>query len=295
MRYKIIFFGTSNFAVPSVEILSKHHTLLTVVTSPNPSPVKIITHKLGIKVFEPVDPNSSDFLSILRDLEPDMICVAAYGHILSNNILTLPKLGAINLHPSLLPAYRGAAPIRWAIINGDKKTGVTTFLMDEKVDHGDILLQKDVEINELETFGELELKLSKMGAELLLETLNKFDDIKPITQPAEGVSYAPKITKELRQIDWSKGAVKIVNLIRALSPRPGAYTIFRGKQLEILLASPIESPGKPGRIEHAKDVLWVGTGAGCIELKLLKPEAKREQTGLDFINGYHPKVNEIMG
>ncbi|MCK4352769.1 methionyl-tRNA formyltransferase [candidate division WOR-3 bacterium] len=305
MQYKIILFGTSRVACPSIEILSQNHKLLAVVTSPNPSPVKEIAHSLGIKVLGPDNPNSIDFLNKLRGLNPDIICVAAYGHILSKELLEVPRLASINLHPSLLPKYRGGAPMRRAIINGEKKTGVTTFIMDEKLDHGDILLQKEVEIDESETFGELETKLSKIGAELLLETINKFNKLKPIPQSDSIATYAPKISKELRLIDWQKGATEIVNLIRALSPKPVAYTNFRGKRLEILSAKVAEPlpdgqqagfrvRGQPGRIEKAKETLIIGTGSGCIEIKLLKPEAKSTQTALDFINGYHPKVGDFL-
>lgn len=307
MVYKIAFLGTSNFACPSIGMLHKYHKIVCVVTSPSVpnrkqrsphnkiSPVKEAAQELGIKTFEPSDPKSADFLKKLASTAPDLICLAAYGHILSPEVLNVPKLAAINLHPSLLPKYRGAAPIQWAIINGEKRTGVTTFLMDEKVDHGHILLQRTADIGEFETCGTLESKLARIGAELLLETVDRFTELKPIPQPAAGASRAPKISKELRKIDWNKTALEIVNLIKALSPKPLAYTIFRSKRLEILSAVTVAYPGEPGRIEKARDTLWVGASTDCVELQLVKPEAKKEQIGYDFIHGYDPQVGEIMG
>ncbi|MCK4307043.1 methionyl-tRNA formyltransferase [candidate division WOR-3 bacterium] len=295
MQYNIIFFGTSEFACHSIELLSKHHNLIALVTSPNPSPAKELARKSGIKVFEPLNPNSQDFLRTIKNLNPDILCLAAYGHILSPEILNLPNLASINLHPSLLPKYRGAAPIQWAIINGEKYTGVSTLLIDPKIDHGDILLQKRIEIKDSETLGELEEKLSKIGAPLLLETINNLKKLKPVSQLDEETTYAPKITKEMRRIDWHCPATEIVNLIRALSPKPLAYTIFRNRQLEILFASKSDSQGDAGKIIKARGTLLLGTNEGCVELKILKPEAKREQSAIDFINGYRPKVGETMG
>ncbi len=295
MQHNIIFFGTSGFACPSIELFSKHHNLIALVTSPNPSPAKELAHKSGIKVFEPLNPNSRDFLKAIKKLNPDILCLVAYGHILSSEILNLPNLASINLHPSLLPKYRGAAPIQWAIINGEKYTGVTTLLIDPKIDHGDILLQKRIEIKGSETFGELEKILSKIGASLLLETIDNFEELKPVPQLNEETTYAPKITKEMRKIDWHRSATEIANLINAFSPKPLTYTIFRNRQLEILLASKSATQGDAGKIIKARGTLLLGTNEGCVELKILKPEAKREQSAIDFINGYRPKVGETMG
>lgn len=298
MEYKIIFFGTSKFACPALNAIHKKHKLLAVVTSPKNSPIRLLAGQLGIKIFTPENPNSEDFLSALKSLRPDFICLAAYGYILGSPLLKLPKFGAINLHPSLLPAYRGAAPIQWAIIRGEKFTGITTFLMNEKIDQGGILLQKKVKIGDTETYEELEEKLSKIGAVLFLETINKFHALKPLPQSGENISYAPKITKELRRIDWHKSASEIVNLIRALSPKPLAYTIFRGKRLELLRAGVrlrrTDLSGQAGRIECVDRTILVGTVERCVELKVLKPEGKREQTSVDFVNGYRPKVGELM-
>ncbi len=294
MSYKIIFFGTSGFACPSIELLSKHYNLMAIVTSPNPSPVKELAHRLGVRILEPLNPNSPDFVETVKNLNPDMLCLAAYGHILSPELLEIPDIASINLHPSLLPKYRGAAPIQWAIINGDKYTGITTLLIDPRIDHGDILLQEKIEIEGSETFGELEERFSKIGASLMFETIDNFRDLKPISQLSKKITYAPKITKEMRKIDWHCSATEIVNLIRALSPKPLAYTTFRDKRLEIISASKTELQGEAGEIVKAKGTLIIGTTDGCVELETLKPEAKRGQTAIDFINGYRPKLGETM-
>jgi methionyl-tRNA formyltransferase len=156
-------------------------------------------------------------------------------------------------------------------------------------------LQKKIKILPEETYGELEARLSKIGAKLLLETVNRLEELTPVPQSNSIATYAPKISKELRKINWQDGAKKIVNLIRALSPKPTAYTFFRGKRIEILKASVINMDGEPGKIVESKKRLIIGTGDKCIELKIVKPEAKREQTGVDFINGYKPQIGESMG
>lgn len=294
MQRKIIFLGTSRFALPSIEILHKKHNLLAVVTSPQLSPVQDIAKELGIKLFTPDSPNTLEFITTLKQLKPDFFCLAAYGYILSGEFLKIPEFAAINLHPSLLPKYRGAAPMQWALLNGDKYTGITTFIMDEKIDHGTMLMQNTVEIGEEETFGELELRLAKIGAEMLLETIDNFDNLPPIPQTQEEATKAPKITKEMRKINWNKPAKEIVNLIRALSPKPIAYTSFRNKQIEILKARVTEGKGEPGKIQSTKPALTIGTIEDCVELKLLKPEGKREQAAVDFINGYRPQIMEFF-
>lgn len=293
-KVNIVFFGTGRFACPSIEMLHKYHNLLAVVTSPNPCPAKEVAHKLGIKILEPINPNIDEFVNLLKTLSPDMIALADYGHILKKEILDIPKLVSINIHPSLLPAYRGAAPIRWVIMNNKKWAGVTTFIMDEQIDHGDILLQEKVEILLSDTYGSLESRLSKVGASLLINTISQFNELKPKPQPSEGVTYAPKITKEMRKIDWNKSVIEIVNLIRALSPEPAAYTTFRGKRVEILKASYLWWHGELGKISECKPRLLVGASNGCVELELLKPEGKREQSALDFVNGYNPQIGESM-
>ncbi|MFA5031947.1 MAG: methionyl-tRNA formyltransferase [bacterium] len=295
MKRKIIFLGTSSFACPSIEILHNNHNLLAVVASSQPSPVKGLAYKLGIKVFDPATPNTPEFITILKDMNPEFFCLAAYGHILSGDFLKTPKFASINLHPSLLPKYRGAAPLQWAILNGDKNSGITTFIMDEKIDHGKILLQEKMEIGEEETFGELETRTSKIGAELFLKTIDNFDNLTPVPQNMENLTKAPKITKEMRKIDWNKPAKEIFNLIRALSPTPLTYTTLRNKELEIIRAGYSELSGKPGEVLQNKGKIIIGTAKNGIELKILKPQAKKEQTALDFINGYRPQIGEVLG
>jgi methionyl-tRNA formyltransferase len=279
-----------------MELLSKHHNVLALVTTPTPSPARNVAMRLDIRILDPTNPNSDDFIDTISSLRPDMIVLAAYGFILKKKLLGVPRLTSINLHPSLLPAYRGAAPIQWAIINGEKHTGVTTFVMDPKVDHGGILLQKQVEILDSETYGELQSRLAKSGAALLHETISRFKELKPVTQHDDAVTYTSKISKDMRQIEWNKPANEIVRLVLALSPSPGAFTAFRQKQLGILRASVSELNGEPGKIVEAnKDLLIVGAGEQSVRLEILKPEAKREQETRAFINGYRPQVGERMG
>ncbi|MBI4723002.1 MAG: hypothetical protein HY769_08440 [Candidatus Stahlbacteria bacterium] len=303
MRYRIVFFGTGEFACPSIELIANHHNLVACVSSAKPCPSKDLARKLGIKIFDPIDPNVDEFIEVLKTLAPEMLILADYGYILSKELLGVPSIVSIGLHPSLLPAYRGAAPIQWVILNGESYTGITTFIMDPRIDHGNMLMQEQVEILPLETHGELEGRLAKIGARVMLETIDRFRELLPILQPkvVNGMSYARKIGKELRKINWSFPANEIVNLVRALSPIPAAFTIFRDRRLEILKAilsdkrsDVIIKKGAPGAIMIEKNRLLIGAGGRCVEVLIVKPEGKREQTAIDFINGYRPRVGESM-
>ena len=300
---KIIFLGTSEFGCPTLEVLSKHYEIPFVITAKSKgketkaSPIKEFSDHLGIKVYELGNPNTDKVISQIKSAKPDIICVVAYRYILGKELLDIPPLGCINLHPSLLPKYRGPAPIQWAIINGERKTGVTTMLMKEEVDAGNILLQREVEIGDNETYGELSERLAKLGASLMLETIEGLLSGKIKEGKAQDnsiASHAPKITKEMRKIDWHKDALSIANLIRALSPKPAAYCIFRGKRLEIIRAKAVEGEGQPGNISCTKDRLLVNTGKGSLEIELLKPEARKTMPSKDFINGYRPRVGECV-
>jgi len=274
--------------------------VLIVVTQPDrpagrglkltPPPVKLAAEELGLPCLQPKSINSPDCVEILRSLDLDLLVTAAFGQLLRPVVLKLPRLGCINVHASLLPKYRGAAPIPWAIINGETETGVTTFLMDEGMDTGPILLQRRTEIGPDETAGELEERLSQLGAELAVETVEKFwrGEIEPKPQPPNG-PLAPKIHREDGRIRWEWAAQRIHNLVRGLSPKPGAFTTWHGEHVKILRTKVVEGEGKnapPGAVLSRRDKLVVATGAGFLEILELQPAGCRVISGRDFINGY---------
>jgi len=298
---RIIFFGTSEFGCPTLEILFKHYEFPFVITAKikgkedRVSPIKKFSDHLGIKAYTLGNPNNDEVISQIKNAKPNIICVVAYRYILGNALLEIPELGCINLHPSLLPKYRGPAPIQWTLINGERKTGITTILMTKEVDAGNILLQKEVAIGENETYGELAERLARLGASLMLETIEGLVSGKIVVGKIQNnsiASRAPKITKEMRKIDWHKDASSITNLIRALSPKPAAYFIFRGKRLEIIRAKAMEGEGQPGSISCTKEKFFVNTGKGRLEIEVLKPEARKAMSSKDFINGYRPRTGE---
>ncbi|MBR6504838.1 MAG: methionyl-tRNA formyltransferase [Clostridia bacterium] len=241
---KILFMGTPDFAKESLEaIYNEGHNLLGVVTNPDrpkgrgmkliSSPVKEFAIEKNIKVYQPEKvKNNEEFIHEIKSLNPDLICVVAYGKILPKEILEIPKLGCINVHGSLLPKYRGAAPIQWAVLNGDKITGITTMYMDEGMDTGDMILKKEVEIGESETTGELWNRLSKLGAETLVETIKLIEEEKaPRIKQGNDFSIAPMLDKEMAKINWElKTTDEIKNLVRGLNPIMGAYTFLEQKK-----------------------------------------------------------------
>ena len=243
---RVIFMGTPDFARESLQaIYDEGHNIIAVVTNPDrpsgrgmklvASPVKEFALEKKLKLFQPEKiKNNENFIHEIKSFNPDVICVVAYGKILPKSILEIPKYGCINVHGSLLPQYRGAAPIQWSVLNGDKVTGVTTMFMDEGMDTGDMILRKEVEIGENETTGELWQKLSKIGAEILVETLKQIENgtAKRIKQ-GENFSIAPMLEKSIAKIDWeNKTAMQIKNLVRGLNPIMGAYTYINGKKIK---------------------------------------------------------------
>ncbi|MBT8357613.1 MAG: methionyl-tRNA formyltransferase, partial [Deltaproteobacteria bacterium] len=281
-KTKLIFMGTPDFAVPSLEALSKngHHDLV-VVTQPdrptgrglkiNPPPVKKAAQRFGYDVIQPVSAKNKDFLDTISELKPDMLVVVAYGHILSKNILAIPKKGAINLHASLLPKYRGPAPIHWAIINQEKETGVTTMLLDEGMDTGNILLSAKEKITAVDTSATLHDRLAVLGAELIIKTLKSLEnnDFNPIAQDHAKATYAPFLKKGDGRIVWGKSAEQIDCFIRGVTPWPGAFTFCDNKRLKIFSAEPL--PGKvneaPGTVIKAfPDELRIATGKGALSV-----------------------------
>jgi methionyl-tRNA formyltransferase len=305
---RIAFFGTPDFAVPSlVKLYQAGFDIGSVVTAKEkpkgrglkivPSPVKVKAQELGIEIYEPEKPNTTEFYELLLPKNLDICVLVAYGYIIKPPLLNLPKKGFVNLHPSLLPKYRGAAPINWAIIRGEKQTGLSTFLMNEKIDAGSVILQKTVEVGLDETAGELTTRLAELGAELLIETLHQMDrgDYPVVAQNNQPVILAPKLKESDRAIDWAKTNLEIHNLIRGLSPLPGAYTFFRNKRVEVLeahLGTASGSRQAPGTIILPNKDLVVATGNGTLNITELKIEGGKIITGRDFINGQRIKPTE---
>lgn len=304
---RIIFFGSTDFSLPIIEKIKDSFELVGVVivkAKPKGRGLKVILPKIaewaknfGIMVFDPETPNEESFIKALSTLKPDLFVLCAYGHILSGELLKVPRLGGINIHPSLLPKYRGAAPIQRAIIADEKKTGVTIFFMDEKVDHGEMIVQKELTIEPAETFGSLSNRLSLMSAEMITDGLKSIEQgtYVGIKQNEEIQTYAPKIKKEEMYINWHDETAKIFNLIRALSPSPGARTLFRHKELIISQALPGDKKIEPGILYVENKKLYVGTNNSSLILIEVKPENRNRISGLDFINGFRIKEGERLG
>jgi len=282
----IVFFGTPSFAVPSLTaLLQSGEEVIAVVTQPDkrkgrgrvssPSPVKELAIDREIKVLHPVNIKDSLFLNGLSKIMPEIIVVVAYGKILPVQILRLPLYGCINVHASLLPKYRGAAPIQWAIINGEKKTGITTMLMDEGLDTGDILLQEETEISSDDNAETLSKRLAEIGASLLIKTI-----------PQKGAtSYAPPLKKEDGKLNWSKTASEIFNFVRGMYPWPCAYCYLNKERIKITKVKVLEGSGMPRRVEKAGKELTVGTGRGLISIIELQPEGKIPMLAKAFLQG----------
>lgn len=255
-----------------------------------PPPVKIAAQELNLPLLQPKSINGPEAVEILRGVNPDVLVVAAFGQLLRPVVLHLPRLGCVNVHASLLPKYRGAAPVHWALIHGERETGVTTFLMDEGMDTGPILLQRRTEIGPEEIAGELEERLAQMGAELAVETVEGLwhGELKPVPQPPNGPP-APKLHKEDGRIRWEWEAQRIHNFVRGLSPRPGAFTSWEGEHVKIFRTRVVTEEGgivPPGTVLPRRDKLLVATGKGILEILELQPAGCRVLSGRDFLNGY---------
>ena len=294
---RIIFFGTPAFAIPSlVALLQSEEEVIAVVTQPDkkkgrgrvssPSPVKELAIDRGIKILQPVNIKDPLFLNGLSKIMPEIIVVVAYGRILPAQILRLPSHGCINVHASLLPKYRGAAPIQWAIINGEKKTGITTMLMDEGLDTGNILLQEETEISYDDNAETLGNKLAEIGASLLIRTIKGIRSgyIKPIPQKGTP-GYAPPLKKEDGRLNWSKTATEIFNFVRGMYPWPCAYCYLNKERIKITRVKMLEGSGIPRRVEKTGEELIVGTGEGLISIIELQPEGKIPMSAKAFLQG----------
>lgn len=297
----LVFMGTPDFAAASLKHLAPRYDIRLVVSQPDrprgrgkkfqSSPVKALAEELDIKVMTPeVIARDEEVLEELRKIQPDFIIVVAYGQILPRAILDLPRYGCINLHASLLPAYRGAAPIQQAILSGDVVSGNTTMLMDEGLDTGHILLQDEVKIPPAMTTGELYEKLEETGPKLLVDTIEGMlsGTVRPVPQPEEGVSYVAKLTKQDAAIDFARTSREILNLIRGMHPAPLAYTRAGGVTVKILDAAGVDysGPEEPGTIlKQEKDGILVRTGDGAIVIRELQLPGKRPMPVRDFLNG----------
>lgn len=308
---RIVFMGTPDFSVGTLRALAEAgHQIVGVVSQPDkprgrgkalaPTPVKEEALRLGLPVYQPARVREEGFVQTLRELEPDVIVVVAFGQIIPESILSLAPLGCINVHASLLPGYRGAAPIQWAVINGDAETGITTMQMDAGVDTGDMLEQVVVPIAPDETGGSLHDKLSAQGGPLILSTLKKLEEgtLKAVPQPSQGATHVGMLTKSFGDIDWSQDAAQIERLIRGLNPWPSAYTRLGEKTLKIWQAKVLdeEPDGAFGQVvEAGKDRFLVKTGKGVLQILSLQLEGKKRMDTEAFLRGNGVEAGTILG
>ena len=337
---RIVFMGTPDFAKESLEaVYNSKNEVLAVVTNPDKpkgrgmkmiaSPVKEFALEKNLKIYQPTKVrNNTEFIEEIKALNPDLLCVVAYGKILPKELLDIPRYGAINVHGSLLPEYRGAAPIQWAVLNGDKRTGITTMFMDIGMDTGDMILKEETEIGEDETTGELWERLSKIGAKLLVKTIEKIEaipdkenktleEIKRLVgaeKQGENFTLAPMLEKEMAKIDWSKTSREIKNLVRGLNPIMGAYSFLNGKKtkfwkIDIITLDSLESifpeikeyisrmkKLEPGTIAFAdnKKGIFIKTGDSFIKVLELQGENSKKMDYRSFLNGNKLQAGEIF-
>jgi len=299
--------GTAAFAIPTLKTVAAAEEVVAIVTQPDrprgrgrevtPPPVKAHALDLGLPVLQPERVKDPLFLAQLAELQPELIVVAAFGQILPAALLALPPLGCVNVHPSLLPKYRGAAPFQWAVIRGETLTGVTTYLMDSGMDTGAILLTREVEIADAETAEELGERLAKIGGELVVEAIRglKQGTLKPKPQDEQGASYAPLLKKTDGLIPWQEAASQIRNRIRGMVPWPVAYTMWQGKQMKIYRSRVGSGSGKPGEIIAVERGLEVACGTGSIFIDELQLEGGKRINGDAFTRGHRLIVGERLG
>ena len=306
---KIIFMGTPDFAAASLEaLIASRHEIQAVVTQPDkpkgrkgeltPSPVKVVAEGKGIKVYQPLKVRDEEFVKTLRAYNPDVIVVVAFGQIIPLSILKMPKFGCVNIHGSLLPKYRGAAPIQWAVLDGEKETGITTILMDEGIDTGDILLKKTIKIDMDETSGSLFDKLMALGAETILETLDELENgnLTPIKQGESPTAYAKMLTKAMGLIDFTRPAKELDCFVRGMDPWPSAYTLLSGKTLKLWTVRAVEGSGKAGSvIDIGKESFTIACGEGAIEVLEVQLEGKKRMSAGDFLKGSTLNIGQELG
>ncbi|MCI0481327.1 MAG: methionyl-tRNA formyltransferase [Candidatus Dadabacteria bacterium] len=306
---RIVFMGTPEFAVPSFKaLLDSQDEVAALVAQPDkpkgrglkpaPPPTKIVAEQFGIPVLQPSGIRTEAFLQELTELRPDLICVAAYGKILPKAVLELPRFGCLNVHASLLPKYRGAAPVNWAIARGEAVTGITIMQMDKGMDTGDILLTREMPIDYDDTGETLTEKLSLAGAELLLQAIAglKKGYLRPLKQDEAAATYAPMLKKEDGRVDWSKPAGEIRNQIRGMLPWPGAYTYSNGKMIKIYKAAVAVGEGKQGEVIDApQGVLRVMTGEGALDILELQLEGGKRLDAKAFLSGRKIEPGAVLG
>lgn len=308
----IVFMGTPDFAVEALsKIYDAGHNVLAVVSQPDkpsgrgmkllPTPVKEYAVSKNLKVYQPEKIRKNvEFIEEIKSLKPDAIVVVAYGKILPKELLEIPKYGSINVHASLLPKYRGSAPIQWAIINGETKTGITTMYMDAGMDTGDMILKSEVDILDSDDYGTLYEKLKKAGGLLILETLDKvIDKVAPRQKQSDDFTLAPMIEKTLGHIDWSKPANEIRNLVRGLNPMPGAYTFLDDKIIKIWSTEIIENGDNeiiPGTIlvADSKNGFIVKAGKDCLRVKILQMPNSKKMLAEDYLRGNSINIGSIL-
>jgi methionyl-tRNA formyltransferase len=309
--YKIVFMGTPHFSVPGLQALHQNgYEIALVVTQPDrpkgrgrritPSPVKQTAQDLGYPVIQPAFIKTPDFANQIKSLKPDFQVVIAYGKILPENVLALPRIGTINIHASLLPRLRGAAPIQWAVINGETETGVCSMLMDKGMDTGDVLLTAKEAIEAGDTAGTLHDRLAVKGARVLIDTLIAYADntIQPLPQEHNLATYAPMLTKDDGLINWNKSAKSLENFIRGVTPWPGAYTFWGDKRLKIFRTTPITAdiPQPSGTVLVGfPDELRVATGDGVLSIREIQGASGKRLTIKEFLRGHPIKPGTILG
>lgn len=305
---KLVFMGTPQFAVPALLALRQAgHKIVGVITRVDKPAgrgralaqpaVKQAALDARLMVYQPHRVRDAEFMELLRSLAPDAIVVAAYGQILPREILDLPRFGCINIHASLLPRYRGAAPIQWAVINGEAETGITIMKMDEGMDTGDILMQEVVPILSSDTAASLMERLSALGASLIVKALPLIEAgyLKPIKQDHSKATYAPMLKKEDGLLDWSLPAQAIHNRVRGLLPWPVAFSYLDGKMIKILETEVIPGTARPGVISTTRDSILVGTGEGLLRIKRLQVEGKNPVTAAEFLRGRRQLAGSRFG
>ncbi|MDA8235689.1 MAG: methionyl-tRNA formyltransferase [Clostridia bacterium] len=312
---RLTFMGTPDFAVPCLEALVQAgHEIIGVVTQPDrpkgrgkqlaPSPVKVKALELNLPLYQPEKIKTLEFTQKLREMAPEAIIVVAFGQLLSREILAIPPFGCINVHASLLPKLRGAAPIHWAVINGEEKTGITTMYMDVGMDTGDMILKKEVPITLEDTVGSIHDKLAGIGAKLLVETLEQIarGTAPRTTQEHTQATYAPLLQREHEQIRWEQPAHEVINLIRGMNPWPGAYTSYQGKILKVWAARPagavpVSGSFQPGQVVQVlpKEGLVVETGDGRVLISEIQLQGSRRMAVRDFLPGNPVAVGEFLG
>lgn len=318
---KIVFMGTPDFAVPSLKaLLDAGYRVAGVVTQPDrpkgrgqklaPPPVKVAALEAGLEVFQPDKIKTAGFVEVLKSLAPDLIVVVAFGQLLSEEILQLPKYGCINVHASLLPKYRGAAPIHWAVINGEPATGVTIMQMDSGLDSGDMIASESIPVLAEDTTGTIHDKLARLGAKLLVQAATDLaaGTARRTPQDHGQSTYAPLLTKEIEKIDWSKSSMEIFNLVRGLNPWPGAYTMIGKKVLKIWGSRACTTDCIPGPVPELADYppgqvlgnipdvgFAVATGNGCLAVTEVQLQGSKKMKAEDFMRGHQLPKGAMLG